>query len=464
MFETIQVLNQKKIPSEFDRLSDEEDPRNRLPVPLQSLIPEQQHPPQPLLHFAPPLTVTTSSDKSDGGDDDEDDDVYKNNAPPPPPPILAEKDYSEHLALVSLHANSPPVLAKRSILDDDGIEDVDEDDEVQEFDVDSFTNQLLERCEVLLQDYRARKDPASNDITIKKLHTEEKHTLKHTPPPPSSSSGVSQTHSKNSVAVEVQTSRRAEAAAAMDVGIQTISRPKRDHSSTSTNSSTIRLDLSTSGSRHGDVSGVRVDHSSSTLGNISEGSGLLYLSSSSGEEDSSDEGEEAAEGGGEKYREHEEQAPAKDKLTQQPTSSQSISRLPPEALDSDASNMGPDLHPTPVQPGPTEKKTIENIKATESLHSQPSTSNNADHFSDGNRDVVSGGPHEDAHTNGVVVNLEYVQPYLDDKHVQELWRRLSEVDAALRLLGVVDNDSGSTTRWRSAAANSHKAPHIHRYY
>ena len=209
MFETIQVLNQKKIPSEFDRLSDEEDPRNRLPVPLQSLIPEQQqHPPQPLLHFAPPLTVTTSSDKSDGGDDDEDDDVYKSNAPPPPQPILAEKDYSEHLALVSLHTNGPPVLAKRSILDDDGIE---EDDEVQEFDVDSFTNQLLERCEVLLQDYRARKDPASNDITIKKLPTEEKYTLKHTPPP--SSSGVSQTHSKNSVAVEVQTSRRAEAAA-----------------------------------------------------------------------------------------------------------------------------------------------------------------------------------------------------------------------------------------------------------
>ena len=452
MFETIQVLNQKKIPSEFDRLSDEEDPRNRLPVPLQSLIPEQQQQ-QPLLHFAPPLAVTTSSDKSDGGDDDEDDDVYKSNAPPPPPPILAEKDYSEHLALVSLHTNGPPVLAKRSILDDDGIE---EDDEVQEFDVDSFTNQLLERCEVLLQDYRARKDPASNDITVKKLPTEEKHTLKHTPPP-SSSSGVSQTHSKNSVAVEVQTSRRAEAAAAMDVGIQTISRPKRDHSSTSTNTSTIRLDLSTCGSRHGDVSGVRVDHSSSTLGNISEGSGLLYLSSSSGEEDSSDEGEEAAEGGSEKYREHEEQAPAEDKLTQQPTSSQSISRLPPEALDNDASNMGPDLHPTPVQ-------AIGNIKATESLPSQPSTSNKADHFSDGNRDEVSGGPHEDAHTNGVVVNLEYVQPYLDDKHVQELWRRLSEVDAALRLLGVVDNDRGSTTRWRSAATNSHKAPHIHRYY
>ena len=243
----------------------------------------------------------------------------------------------------------------------------------------------------------------------------------------------------------------------MDVGIQTIiSRPKRDHSSTSTTG----LDLSTSGSRHGDDSGVRVGHSSSTLGNISEGSGLLYLSSSSGEEDSSDEGEEAAEGGSEKYREHEEQAPAKDKLIQQPTSSQSISRLPPEALDSDASNMGHVLHPTPVQPGPTEKKTIENIKAT----SQLSTSNKADHFSDGNRDVVSGGPHEDARTSGVVVNLEYVQPYLDDKHVQELWRRLSEVDAALRLLGVVDNDSGSTTRWRSAAANSHKAPHIQRYY
>ena len=65
----------------------------------------------------------------------------------------------------------------------------------------------------------------------------------------------------------------------------------------------------------------------------------------------------------------------------------------------------------------------------------------------------------------LVVDLQYVQPYLHDDHVQELWRRLGEVDAALRLHGIVDTNSVRLTGGKATTtSSSQKGSYVQRRY
>eukprot|EP01036_Dinobryon_divergens_P026096 gene26097-34704_t len=393
LFETIQVLNQKKLPSDFDRLSDEEDPRKHLPVPVQSLISEQQ----PVLHRTQPLTVvsTISSDNQIHNNDN----LVSIQ--------MGKKEFSDR-SHEDFHTTSTAGLDNHSLLND-GIDE--DEDEVPDFDVDSFTNQLLERCEVLLQDYRARKEPTSAD-TITKAPTTGVPASERSLRFNDDDNDVVTSNSKNPTAVAVavavvQTSTRRESSA-MDVGIQTVGTAKWSVSSSGTKQKQSRV------GRGGDVSAVRVDNSSSTLSNDEE-------------DEEEDENEDEYDTGSQRDG-------ASKNMILSTVTQDGPHFLLPEAFKNDDSK--------PVAPQAVEMPVLyPDLPAPVQLPEQKEASDAED----------------------LVVDLQYVQPYLHDDHVQELWRRLGEVDAALRLHGIVDTNSVRLTGGK-ATTSSQKGSYVQRRY
>ena len=480
LFETIQVLNQKKIPSDFDRLTDEEDPRKHLPVPLQSLIASSG---QPANHPLTPSqtvisTISSSSSSSSNPIDNVDDDLLPTHLGKE----FSDRNYGDN-STTGIGNNNHSLLLNGN----DGIDD--DNDEVADFDVDSFTNQLLERCEVLLQDYRARKEPASNDIakgkmmpttttttttttntttTTRALASERSHHINNNGDGDSNDDVVI-SNSKNPAAavVDVQTSTRRQAATAMDVGIQTVS---VSSSGTQLKKSSVSVGVGVGGDVDGDVSGVRVDHSSNTLGTASEGSGLLYLSSSSEDgEDVDDDVDEdddvyCYDGGQKEVYD----TVAQDGST--PLSLEAFEKHDAKAIASQAVGIAVRYPDLPV-PDRKEHKIGIHAKQSESLSSPLPAANEVRAAFEvppppPPPPPPGGGGLNDVDVDDVVVDLQYVQPYLHDDHVQELWRRLGEVEAALHLRGAVTVDSNrvSTVTGITTASSSQKAQYIQRRY
>ena len=359
LFETIQLLNQRK-PNQEDIDFSDEAPRSILPVPMQplsALNAETQSTPRSIFSF-PLLQPTTQ------------------------PPYFENANHHE----VPLNIDA-------------------EETNSESFNIDDFTNKLLQKCEVLLQDYRSR---TNTKATMNIEAPISSHAINQSTPP-------SIRDQPQQVYLESTLQLRETA----EIGVQ----------ATSNNTITVEESMPRrDGNKGSDSKTVKFNQSTSTLGDGStEGSVFLYLSSSDDEEFPSEE--------------IKHKTGYKNKSENNIEISNNLDRSSETAENLDRSNnlyrnfhteksLSPDLHESEMKP----TEVIDNGKHVQSTYPEATVLPPAPTVATiAAAEVKDEGQQSSSNPRLLNrVDLQLVQPYLNDEVVRQLWKRLCEVENLLQ--------------------------------